>query len=167
MLFRVPPSFLRFIFQSGRQLSSFFPFKDRIPCYRDRVSFINTRVNAVGHCILAKLSAIYIRVSQSNMGVSPLTGKRLATTSLSSIQAHIRNTNRTILPNDFLIISSCQSSSNFELLIRESLFTSKFRPSLNENNLFIRNDLVIVTSIKKKRLKDIQTPSPGSPSKQS
>ena len=41
-----------------------------------------------------------------------------------SIQAHIHNTNHTISFNNFLIISSCHSSSNFELLIQGSLFIS-------------------------------------------
>ena len=77
---------------------------------------------------------IHTRISE-HMGVSPLTGKKRATTLFptSSIQAHTRQTNHAISPNDFSIISSCRSSSNFELLIRESLLISKYKPSLNEN----------------------------------
>ena len=71
------------------------------------------------------LHHLHTRISE-HMGVSPLTGKKLATTSLSSIQAHIHHTHHTIPPNDFSIISSCHSSSNFEFLIRESLLISKF-----------------------------------------
>ena len=43
------------------------------------------------------------RISE-HMGVSPSTGKKLITTSLSRIQAHIDHTHRTISPNYFSII---------------------------------------------------------------
>ena len=79
---------------------------------------------------------LHTRISEHMQGVSPLTGKKLATcmTSLSSIRAHIHHTlHHTISPNDFSIILSCHSSSNFQLLIRESSLISKFKPSLNAN----------------------------------
>ena len=50
-----------------------------------------------------------------NIRVHEYKGKKLATTSLSSIQPHIRHhTHHTISPDDFSIISSCHSSSNFD-----------------------------------------------------
>ena len=72
-----------------------------------------------------------MRISE-HMGVLPLLGKKGATTlSLtSSIQAHV------ISPDNFSIISSCRSSSNFELLICESLLISKYKLSLNENTSY-------------------------------
>ena len=125
---------LRSIFQSGRQLSSFFSFKNRIPAFmRSRVVYKYTCQMSMLRSLVFCPNAIRVRVSQKHMRVSPLTGKKLATTSLSSIQAHIHHTHHTIPPNDFPIISSCHSSSNFELLIQESLLISKFKPSLNEN----------------------------------
>ena len=73
-----------------------------------------------------------MRISE-HMGVLPLLGKKGATTlSLtSSIQAH-----HVISPDNFSIISSCRSSSNFELLICESLLISKYKLSLNENTSY-------------------------------
>ena len=89
---------------------------------------------------------LHTRISE-HMGVSPLTGKKRATTSFptSSIQAHTRQTNHAISPNDFSIISSCRSSSNFELLIRESLLISKYKLSLNENTFF--STLILSSSV--------------------
>ena len=46
-----------------------------------------------------------------------------------SIQAHIHSTYHTMTSNNFPIIHS----SNIELVIRENLLISKFKPSLNEN----------------------------------
>ena len=130
-----PKVTLRFIFQSGRRLSGFFPFKDRTPMLmRSRVVYKYT-CQCCGALYLGQTRRhLHTRISE-HMGVSPLTGKKRATTSFptSSIQAHTRQTNHAISPKDFSIISSCRSSSNFELLIHESLLISKYKPSLNEN----------------------------------
>ena len=68
-----------------------------------------------------------------HMGVSPSTGKKLATTSLSSIQTNPHQTLHTVFPADFSIISSCRSYPNLELFIRESLLISELKPSHNKN----------------------------------
>ena len=130
-----PQVSLRFIFQSGRWLPSFFPFKDRTSVLvRSRVVYKYT-CQCCGALYLGQTARhLHTRISEHTR-VSPLTGKKRATTLFptSSIQAHTCQTNYTISPNDFSIISSCRSSSNFELLIRESLLISKYKPSLNEN----------------------------------
>ena len=74
---------------------------------------------------------LHTRISE-HMGVSPLTGKKRATHSLSSVLTHTHRTGHSISPDDFTIVSSCRSSSNFELL-RGSLLISKLKPPLNEN----------------------------------
>ena len=74
----------------------------------------------------------HTRISE-HTEVSPLTGKKLATNSLSSVLAHSQQSFHNISPDNFTITSSCRSKSNFELLLRESLLISKFRPSLHEN----------------------------------
>ena len=83
---------------------------------------------------------LHTRISE-HMGVSPLTGKKLATTSISSIQAHIHHTHHTISPNDFSIILSCHSSSNFELLIQESLLISKFKATSTRIRIFLKTQV--------------------------
>ena len=74
----------------------------------------------------------HTRISE-NMRVLPLTGKKRAIHSLSSVLAHPHRTGHSISPDDFTIVSSCRSNSNFELLLRESLLVSKRKPPLNEN----------------------------------
>ena len=107
---------MRFIFQSGRRLSGFFSFKNRIP------KSMRSRIICKHSCQYCR--ALYFgltrrhfhtRISQ-HMGVSPLTGKKLATNSLSSVLAHSHQSLHHISPDDFTIISSCRSNSNFELL---------------------------------------------------
>ena len=126
---------LRFIFQSGRRFSNFFPLKDRIPMLmRLRVVYIYTCQCCRALYLGQTRRHLQTRVSEY-MGVSPLTGEKLATTLFptSSIQALARQTNHVISPNDFSIIYSCWSFSNFKLLIRDSLLISKCKPSFNEN----------------------------------
>ena len=82
----------RFIFQSGRRLSSFFPFKDRTTMLmRSRVVYKYT-CQWCGPSYLGQTRChLHTRISE-HMGVSPLTGKKRATTwfTTSSIQAHTR-----------------------------------------------------------------------------
>ena len=74
------------------------------------------------------------RISEQ-MGVSPLTGRKLTTltTFLSSIQEPIHHTPSYHFTKRFLHYFVIISSSNIELLIRERLLISKFEPSLNGN----------------------------------
>ena len=120
-------------FQSGRRLSDFFSFKDRTPTLlRLRIVYKFT-CHCCGALYLGQTRHhLHTRISK-HMGVSPLTGKKLATTLLSSIQTHSRQTLHTVSPADFSIVSSYRSSSNLELLIRESFPISKLKPSLSEN----------------------------------
>ena len=123
---------LRIIFQSGRRLSDFFPFKDRIPkSLRSRVVYKFT----------CQCGALYVgqtrrhfhtRISE-HLGVSPLTGKKCKTAPKSSIHEHCNDTGHFASHDNFSILSSSRSSSKLELLIRESLLISQLKPSLNEN----------------------------------
>ena len=128
-----PDLSLRFIFRSGRRLSSFFPFKDRIPMLmRSRVVY-NYTCRCCGASYLGQTRRhLHTRISE-HMGVSPLTGKKRAIHSLSSVLTHTRRTGHSISPDDFTIVSSCRSNSNVELLQRKSLLISKLKPPLNEN----------------------------------
>ena len=65
-----------------------------------------------------------------HMGISPYTSKPLSVTSLSTVRSHHRVTGHPIFFEDFSILSS---SSNFELLLRESLLIERMKPSLNVN----------------------------------
>ena len=70
--------------------------------------------------------------SSEHMEISPLTGKKLAISSLSATMAHSHKASHTVSYSDFSLISPCRPS-NLELFIRESLLISKFKSALNEN----------------------------------
>ena len=65
-----------------------------------------------------------------NLAVWSLSGMKLTSSSLSAIQVHTRTTCHSISSDDFSSMSYRNSAS--ELLIRESLLISKFRPDINE-----------------------------------
>ena len=73
---------------------------------------------------------LHTRISE-HLGISPFTGEKRSCTCLSSILSHTRTSGHAISVDDFCVISSCNSP--FELLVRESLLISKFKPVLNEN----------------------------------
>ena len=92
--------------------------------------FTTFSVNAAEHCISGKHAVICTRVSR-NTWEFRLRPERKSHPSPSSVLDHSTETCHPISLNDFSVLSS--SSSTLELLIRESLLISKFKPSLNEN----------------------------------
>ena len=113
-----------FIFRSGRRLSSFFPFKDRIPTLlRSHVVYKYTCQCCSALYLGQTRRYLYARISE-HMGIFPLTGKKLATSSLSTILANSHQTSLRVSFNDFSLTSSGHSSSNLEVLIQKSLLVS-------------------------------------------
>jgi hypothetical protein len=95
---------------------------------------ISSRVNDVAHCMLAKHANTFTHVSQSIcMGVSPLTGKERSISTMSSILAHkhIHIHKHPVSASDFKILSS--GTSEWDLLIPESILISQLNPVLNAN----------------------------------
>ena len=111
---------VRFIFQSGRRLSGFFSFKDRIP------KLMRSHIHKYSYqccralCFRQTRRHFHTRISEG-MGVLPLMGKKLATNSISSVLAH-----------------SHQSLHHIWLMILLSfLLVENISPSLNENISFV------------------------------
>ena len=71
---------------------------------------------------------LHTRVSE-HLGFSALTGRKSCSPVMSSILLHLNSTGHTASLDDFQILSSCSSPD--ELLVRESLLISKYKPSLN------------------------------------
>ena len=87
------------------------------------------RANAAKHRMLAKHADLYKlrpRVSE-HMGFSTYTEKELSRSALLSILAHKRKTGHDVSLDDFSILSG---STQFDVLLRESMLISKLRPSL-------------------------------------
>ena len=121
---------IRFVFRSSTRISSFFPFKDRIP------KFLRSGVVYLFKCRCC--SASYVHVGQTtrhlhtrvcdHLGISPITGKPSSRPVMSSIFSHLKTTGHTANFDDFEILSSC--SDDRELMIHESLLISKLKPTL-------------------------------------
>ena len=120
---------VRFVFRSSTRLSSFFPFKDKVP------KFLRSGVVYLFKCRCCSASYVgqttrhlHTRVSE-HLGISPITGKPSSNPPMSSIFSHLKTTGHTASFDDFQILSSC--SDDCELMIHESLLISKLKPTLN------------------------------------
>ena len=120
---------IRFIFRSSKRISSFFPFKDKVP------TFLRSGVVYLFKCRCCSASYVgqttrhlHTRVSE-HLGLTPITGQPSSSPVMSSIFSHINTTGHSANFDDFKILSSC--SDTCELLIHESLFISKLKPTLN------------------------------------
>ena len=110
---------IRFVFRSSTRISSFFPFTDKVP------KFLRSGVVYLFKCRCCSASYVgqttrhlHIRISE-HLGITSITGKPSSRPVMSSIFSHLNTTGH---------------SANFdscELMIHESLFISKLKPSLN------------------------------------
>ena len=121
-----PHPSIRFVFRSSIRISSFLPFKDRIP------KFLRSGVVYLFKCRYCSASYVgqttrhlHTLVSE-HLGIFPITGKPSSSPVTSSIFSHLKTTGHTA---NFEIPSSC--SDDRELMIHESLLISKFKLTLN------------------------------------
>ena len=120
---------IRFVFRSSTRISSFFPFKDKVP------KFLKSGVVYLFKCRCCSTSSVgqttrhlHIRVSE-HLGISPITGRPSSSPVMSCILSHLNSTGHSANFDDFKILSDC--SETYELIIHESLLISKPKPSLN------------------------------------
>ena len=113
---------IRFVFRSLRRISSFFPFKDKVPKY------LRTSVVYLLKCRCCCVSYVnqttrHLRTSISeHLGISPITGRHSTNPAMATILVSY---------NDFQL-SSC--SDLFELMIHEGLVNKYILPNLNVQN---------------------------------
>ena len=120
---------IRFIFRPTLRLSQLFTFKDKIPKALRSCVVYSFKCRCCSASYLGQtVRHLHTRVSE-HLGVSPLTGHKRSNPVSYSILSHLNHTGHTACLDDFKILSSCSSPD--ELLIRESLLISKFKPSLN------------------------------------
>ena len=120
---------IRFVFRSSTRISSFFPFKDKVP------KFLRSGVVYLFKCQCCSASYVgqttchlHTRISE-HLGITPITGKPSSSPVMSSIFSHLNTTGHSANFDDFKILSSCSDSC--ELMNHESLLISKLKPSLN------------------------------------
>ena len=120
---------IRFVFRSSTQISSFFPFKDKVP------KFLRSGVIYLLKCRCCSASYVgqttrhlHTRVSE-HLVISPVTRKPSFSPPMSSIFSRLKTTGHTANFEDFEILSSCLDDC--ELMIHESLLISKLKPTPN------------------------------------
>ena len=133
-------SHVYFVFRSSTCLSSFFPFKDKVP------KFLRSGVVYLFKCRCCSASYVgqttnhlHTRVSE-HLGISPIMGKPSSNPPMSSIFSHLKTTGHTASFDDFQILFSC--SDDCEIMIHESLLILKLKPTLNVQGNSIPLDLL-------------------------
>ena len=119
----------RFVFRSSTRISSFFPFKDKVPkLMRSGVVYLFKCRCCSASYVGQTTHHLHTRISE-HLGISPITGKPSSNPVMSSIFSHLNSTGHSANFDDFEILFSC--SDTCELMIHESLLISKLKPSLN------------------------------------
>ena len=120
---------IRFVFRSYESISSFFPFKDKVP------KFLRSGVVYLFKCRCCSVSYVgqttchlHTRVLE-HLGLTPTTGQLPSSPVMSSIFSHLNTTGHSANFDDFKILSSC--SNNCEQMIHKSLLISKLKRSVN------------------------------------
>ena len=92
---------VRFVFRSSTRISSFFPFKDKVP------KFLRSGVVYLFKCRCCSASYVgqstrnlHTRVSE-HLGISPIMGKPSSNPLMSSIFSHLKTTGHTASFDDF------------------------------------------------------------------
>ena len=122
---------IRIIFRSTFRLSNFFRFEDRIPMkLRSCIvyKFQSQRCDAL--YLGETCRKLHVRISD-HMGISAYIGNKISQTGLSCVLTHSKHTGHPISYDDFSILVS--GTSQFDVLIGESLLISRLKPSLNKN----------------------------------
>ena len=120
---------IRFVFRSLRRISSFFPFKDKVPKYlRSSVVYLFKCRCCSASYVGQTTRHLHTRISE-HLGISPITGKLSTNPAISSILFHTIASGRPANFDDFQILSS--SPDSYELMIHKSLLINKYRPNLN------------------------------------
>ena len=116
---------IRFVFRSSTRISSFFPFKDKVPkLMRSGVVYLFKC-----RCCSASYVGQTTRHLHTRISEHLETGKPSSSPVMSSIFSHLNSTGHSANFDDFEILSSC--SDTCELMIHESFLISKLKPSLN------------------------------------
>ena len=127
-----PNTIFRFIFTNSKTIGTMFKHKEALPHH------LISNIVYQFDCSQCKMR--YIGETQRNLhlrtaehqGLSPRTGRKIATPSSSSVRSHSELMNHPFSCSDFKILHKARSS--FDLLILESLYIKHLTPELNSNS---------------------------------
>ena len=121
---------IRFIYRSSSRLSSLFTFKDKIPQYLTSNIVYKYKCSGCNSTYIGETTRHVKKRFSEHMGISALTGKRMATPVHTAISEHNITCRAKIQWKDFTIIGR-DNMSEINLRIKESLFCRRDRPQLN------------------------------------
>ena len=120
---------IRFVFRSSRRISSFFPFKDKVPKYlRSSVIYLFKCRCCSASYVAQTTRHLHTRMSQ-HLGMSTIPEKQSTYPAICSIFSDTNASGHPANFHDFQILSS--SSDSYELMIHKSLLINKYKPNLN------------------------------------
>ena len=122
---------LTIIFQTNNRLRNYFHFKDSV--HETLRSDLIYKFSC-GSCTASYIGKTYrqfkVRVSE-HQGVSPRTGKPVKGTLSTSVRDHMSVCDHKVVHEDFNCLGN--DSNRYLLVLKESLFIKRDRPSLNKN----------------------------------
>ena len=121
---------IQIVFKNQINLSNVFRFKDRLPY--DLMSCVVYKFQC-GRCNASYYGETdrHLKRSGEQIGISPLTFKKVKPSAESSIRDHLLFCNHDPSFDDFTILA--QGTNKFLLEIKESLLIKRDKPILNKN----------------------------------
>ena len=125
---------IRFSFRSSFKISTLFPYKSSLPFpLKSSVVYKFTCPSCQKGYIGSTVRLLRTRISE-HQGLSPRTSLPLSNPSFSNIRSHSQTSCHFFpLPQHFSVLDSNQDVSSLHIL--ESLYISKLKPGLNNNQL--------------------------------
>ena len=118
------------IFTNSMSIARMFPFKDVVPkCVRSNVIYIY-KCGICNSTYIGETARHYKTRVSEHMGISPLTGARMAKIT-SHIYGHFLETGHRVLEKNFSILYSCNS---YDLQTSESIAIHELNPNINDKN---------------------------------
>ena len=127
---RFPQLQIRLISSNKNSLGDFFKHKERLPPYLCSGVVYKFECESCKALYIGSTSRqLKCRVFE-HLGTSVRSGNLLASPPFSSVREHKLQSNHPIHAENFSILSR----TNFNLLVMESLFIHKYKPTLNNNS---------------------------------
>ena len=122
---------LKVIFQNKFSVGSFFRFKDRVPqLVKSNVVYFYKCGQCEATYCGETIRHLHTRIAE-HKGVSPRTGRPIASPTNSSIRQHSELNDHPIVQTNFKILAT---SNRFDIKTVESIFIHKLKPTLNDSN---------------------------------
>ena len=126
----LPDTRVNFIYRASTRLRSLFNFKDRIPIYLQSGVVYQFKCSRCNSAYIGETIRHTKRRFCEHMGRSPLSGKVMSRQVPSAVNNHSKVCMSPVRESDFTILCR-DSSSEYNLQVKETLFIQRDKPVLN------------------------------------